>query len=309
MKKLPVKQNNNYETYNFRKPNKFSKETFSVIETIHKDFTKIVSKKLTAYINENTEINFLSVNQLTTEEFKNAIPQNMLSSQLEIHQTESRPMIAISCGIINGMINRMLGGDGTISPSDNNLSDIEKSLAKNIFIHIITALANAWGKIKQTEWNYLPAESNEISITDKAENEILAVSSFEIKLNNNFGLLTVALPYSTVKYLTSDTKASSLKTPAKTNTTEETKKIITNLQTSNVSLSAILGSANISLNNLINLKPGDVLKLDNKVTDELTLKINNQNKFKAVPGTVKNRFSVKITSPYDEAEEILKEFI
>ena len=52
----------------------------------------------------------------------------------------------------------------------------------------------------------------------------------------------------------------------------------------------------------------NIIKLDNKVSDDLIVKVNGEKKFFARPGTIKDNVCVKITDVYDEMHELLRNY-
>ena len=63
-----------------------------------------------------------------------------------------------------------------------------------------------------------------------------------------------------------------------------------------------------TLDDFLQLTEGDIIKLDNKVTDDLIVKVNGEKKFFARPGTIKDNICVKITEVYDEMHELLRNY-
>ena len=89
-------------------------------------------------------------------------------------------------------------------------------------------------------------------------------------------------------------------------TSEERKKMIEKLNTSKVDLNVLFGSCNLSIDEFLDIKEGDIIKLDNKVTEDLVVKVNNEKKFFARPGRLKNKVCIKITDRYDSTVDSLK---
>ena len=58
-----------YKLYNFRRPDKFSKDHLKVLQDIHKEFSRQQSLLLSAYLRLGIEVEVVSVDQLTYEEF------------------------------------------------------------------------------------------------------------------------------------------------------------------------------------------------------------------------------------------------
>ena len=85
--------------------------------------------------------------------------------------------------------------------------------------------------------------------------------------------------------------------------------MIEKLNTSNIDISVLFGTTDITAQDFLDLKVGDVIRLDNKVTDDLIVKINGEKKFFACPGTLKDKICVKIDERYNEVIDILKAYL
>ena len=59
-------------------------------------------------------------------------------------------------------------------------------------------------------------------------------------------------------------------------------------------MQVILGMAQIEINDVLDLKPDDVIKLDQRLDKELIACVNKKEKFYVAPGMNKNKICVKI---------------
>ena len=84
--------------------------------------------------------------------------------------------------------------------------------------------------------------------------------------------------------------------------------MISKINSSTVDLRVQFGACSITLDDFLQLSEGDIIKLDNKVDDDLIVKVNGEKKFFARPGTIKDQVCVKITDVYDEMHEILRNY-
>ena len=66
---------------------------------------------------------------------------------------------------------------------------------------------------------------------------------------------------------------------------------------------AELGTALLNLADIINMEVGDVIVLDNAVSDEAILKIEGVPKFKGYPGIFKGNKAIKISSILTNKED------
>ena len=75
-----------------------------------------------------------------------------------------------------------------------------------------------------------------------------------------------------------------------------------------VDLSVFLGACDLTLDDFLDIKEGDILKLNNKLHDDLIVEVNKEKKFFARPGTLKKNVCVKITDRYDSMVESLRDY-
>ena len=68
----------------------------------------------------------------------------------------------------------------------------------------------------------------------------------------------------------------------------------------NVDVCAVLGSANISIGDLINLEVGDVVLLDKKINDDIKVIIGDEHIYKAKPGLIGIKKGIEITDILNE---------
>ena len=59
-------------------------------------------------------------------------------------------------------------------------------------------------------------------------------------------------------------------------------------------MKAILGKSIISVNEFANLQRGDIIKLNTRVNDELSVEVGNINKFTAIPGASHESYAIRI---------------
>ena len=69
-----------------------------------------------------------------------------------------------------------------------------------------------------------------------------------------------------------------------------------------VSVKAVLGKSQISISDFVNLMPGDIIRVDTGVDEELDVYVGNMRKFTALPGSSGPNYAVRVTSVIREEE-------
>ncbi len=299
-----------YKLYNFRRPDKFSKEHLRALQDVHREFSRQLSLVLTAYLRMRIEIEVVSTDQLTYDEFIRSMPSPMTIGIFELNPLPGQILLGISFEILSCIVDRMLGGLGLSEYKQRELTDIEEALAKKVIERIVKNLESAWSNIIPVQGNVVGLDNNYQMVQVASTGEIVALITFEIQVAGKyFGLMSLCFPYPVLETVLANLSTQHIfQTKGIIATTEERQKMIQKLNTSNVDLSVILGSTDISLEEFLDLKEGDIIKLDTKTSDDLIVKVNGEKKYFARPGTVEDNVSVKITEVYDHQQDLLKHY-
>lgn len=300
-----------YKLYNFRRPDKFSKDHLRGLQDTHREFSRQLSMALTAYLRMHLEVNVVSVDQLTYDEFTRSMPTPITIGVFELSPLPGQALIGISFEVLSSIVDRMLGGVGVSENSNRELTDIEESLARKVVERTVKTLESAWKHILPVQGNIIGLDNNYTMIQVATPGEIVALITLEVQVGGkHFGLISLCFPYPVLENILPQLTTQHIyQTKGIVATSEERQQMITKLNTSTVDVKVILGDTEAKVQDLVDLKVGDVIKLNNKVTDNLIMEINENKKFFVRPGTLKNKISVKVTDRYNETDDILKNYI
>ena len=299
-----------YKLYNFRRPDKFAKDTLRALQDIHREFSKQISMLLTGYLRMKVNVDVVSVDQLTYDEFVNSMPTSMSVGIFEFNPLPGQILFGITYEVLSCIVDRMLGGKGDASNQYKELTDVETSLTKKIINIIIKTLNDSWTSIMPIEYAIVGLENGFQSVQVAAPGEIVALLTFEIQVNEKtFGLASLCFPYpvleTVIPHLTSQ---HIFQTKGIVATSEERQRMIHKLNPSMMDIRASFGSCEITLEEFMKLSVGDILKLDNTIDQDLIVKINGVKKFFARPGLLKDNVCVKITDVYDEMYDLMRNY-
>ena len=204
----------------------------------------------------------------------------------------------------------MLGGVGAVEIKPRELTDVEESLLKKMIERTIQTLADAWSHVIPVESNLIGLDNNYSGIQVATPGEIVALITLEVHISGkHYGLISLCFPYPVLENILSQlTTQHIFQTKGIIATSEERQKMIEKLDTSLVDINVLFGQTDITMQEFLDLKEGDVLKLDNAATEDLIVKVNGERKFYARPGRIKDKICVKITDRYDYYIDALKRY-
>lgn len=289
-----------YKLYNFRRPDKFSKEHLRALQDIHRDFVRQLALTLTTYLRMDVEMDIISVDQLTYDEYVCSMPPHFQNGIFKLNPLSGEISLGLSSEVLTVILDRMLGGDGSNHDFNRDLTQIEEALTKKIIEKIIKTLENSWCSVLPVKAEFTSLDNGYHVVPITTSGEIVALISFEIRLGSkNFGLINLCFPYPvletvlqklTPQYIFQHTNVVSNEIGRN--------EILNKIYPANIDLSVVLGTAKVLINDVLELKEGDVIKLDQKIDEKLYVLIDNKKKFEAMPGRKDGRICVKIADRY-----------
>jgi len=298
-----VYEKRNYKLYNFRRPDKFSKDHLRALQTIHENFARQLGLVMTAYLRMTVEIDVVSVDQLTYDEFVRSMPSPMTVSILELDPLPGQVLMGLGYEVTSSIIDRMLGGPGLSEPKAREMTDIEQSLIRRVIDRALVSLEEAWRSMMTVNVSMVGMEESYTLIQVATPGEIVALITFEVNLGNkNSGLISLCIPYPVLETVISQLSAQHIFHRQQANVPiEDQERILKKLNHAKMPVQVLLGGTTLTVKDLLELSVGDVIRLDKAANDNLLACVNGRPKFYCRPGKLKNKLAVYV---YDSVEDV-----
>jgi len=135
--------------YDFKRPNRVSKEQLRAFRSIHDKMARSASSQISAIMRSIVEIQLHSVDQMTYGEFLMSLPNPTSFNVFSIKPLEGNGVLEVNPSIAYPMIDRILGGRGEPFENNREFSDIELSLFETILKVMMDTLREAWGIVAE----------------------------------------------------------------------------------------------------------------------------------------------------------------
>jgi flagellar motor switch protein FliM len=126
---------------------------------------------------------------------------------------------------------------------------------------------------------------------------MISLVTLKIKVGNIEGLMNICLPYVCLEKVIDKLNTKYWYSTMQLRDDKSYKDLIeVAISKAKVPLRAVLGKSTISVNDFMNMQSGDIIKLNSKVDDELSVYVGNLFKFTALPGASSGSYAVKIST-------------
>ncbi|NLK62794.1 MAG: flagellar motor switch protein FliM [Fusobacteria bacterium] len=287
--------------YDFKRPDKLSKDQLRTIQMIHETFGRLNTTMLSAQLRSAVQIQVISVDQITYEEFIRSIPEFTILSIFDMGTLDGNAILELNPNIVFAIIDRLFGGPGRSIDITRELTDIELTVIENVILRLLGNLKESWENVHEVQPRIEQIESNPQFVQIVGPNEMVIIVTFEIKIGDTEGMMNICLPSPVIDPIMPRLSAQYWFSSIKKEKTEENILAIKDrLNKVKIPLVAKLGNTTINLKELLSLKTGDVLVLDQNIHREIDIIVGNKVKFKALPGTEGNKMAISIERILDE---------
>lgn len=298
--------------YDFRRPDKFSKDQIRTLQMMHETFARLTTTSLSAQLRTLVSVHVASVDQLTYEEFIRSIPNPTTLAVVNMDPLKGSSVLEIDPSITFTVIDRLFGGAGEPTKLTRELTDIELSVMEGIIVRILGNLRESWAQVIDLRPRLGNIETNPQFAQIVPPNNMVVLVTLETKVGDVEGMTNFCIPYITIEPIIAKLSAqywySSIRKSA---TTENMNILKERLDEVQIPVVAEIGSIDVATRDVINLKKGDVIKMANtKTTSEMTVKIGGREKYTCRPGLLGSKMAVQVTGIIEEvSDELLEDLI
>lgn len=291
--------------YDFRSPQKFSKDHIRTLELIHDNYARIISNYLTAQVRSNVKVKIESVQQITYEEFIHSVPNPTILTVFKMPPLSGSVLFETNPQFSFEIIDVLLGGKGTGKYKAREFTDIDKNIMMVINTGLISNLKLAWDDVLEVNTEIEGLETNPALNQTLAPNEAVALITFSVEMGKSSTFINICIPYLSiekvldklvVQYWFQDTNDETI-------LEESRAKLRQRLNIVNMNLTAVLGTTNITVDDFLRLGVGDVLTLNDKANMPIKLMVEDKPYCYGKPGVLGKNMGVQILDIIDKDVE------
>ena len=291
--------------YNFRRPNRVSKEQVRMLYSIHESFARLYSASLTTLLRGVVEMEVNAVEQVTFGEFAAALSPPTCVVIFNMEPLRGGAALEISANILFCLIDRLLGGSGLLTLRPREFTEVEQVLIERLAVRAMVDLQQAWQHAGAFAFRIAHLETNPQFLHLTAASEIVIVVTFSMTAGDERGLMTLAFPHlllepalpklSTHRYFATAYRELSSQEQ------EDLREAVLRL---GVTVRGVLAEVPITVRRLLELTVGDVVSLGRPATAPATIEIEGMPRFTGRPGTANRHRALKLLAVIPKGELI-----
>jgi len=279
-------------SYDFNNQMRIVRGRMPTLEMINERFARLFRVSLYNLLRRSPEI---AVNPVEIKKFSEYVHTLHVPTSLnlvKIHPFRGTALIVLDPKLVFAVVDNFFGGTGRHAKIEGReFTATEQRIIHMLLRNVFADLHEAWSHVASIEVEYLNSEINPHFANIVSPSEIVVQTSFHIELDGGGGNLHVTMPYSMIEPLREILDAG-----VASDRVEKDERwpvcLREELEDADVEVTTLLGKASITLAELLNLKPGDVVPCD--FTGKVTLLAEDVPVFRGSFGLSRGQQAVKV---------------
>jgi flagellar motor switch protein FliM len=282
-------------TVDFTRPTKFTADQERRIKRALETFCRTASTRLSAELRMPLELEVINVSQMTWGNAHAQVPSRSASCLVDVPDVPTRMLLSAEMNLVMNAIELLLGGsagDGS-AHRERRLTDIDWALTRHFLERLIAQLSIVWQDITDTELGVAGLDMHlETAQTAPVSEPTLALT-MEARMERDSATLALLLPYSAIAPVAH--RFSSRDDVGAIDDARQSSAVREAVGRVEMTVRAEVAAVDLPIEQVLALQPGDMLRLDARADDGVTLFAGAVPMHRAMPGRSGGRRAVQVT--------------
>jgi flagellar motor switch protein FliM len=281
--------------YDFNRPRKISRIFAQNLQNVAEQVARLGTISLTNLMRASTVVEFKGIRLGTFGEYIAQMPNPTSAATVALRPLNGLSLIHIDLGVCFVVLKKLMGGRPDPESRLRSYTEIERAIYGQFVGRINDLLKNGASRLLEIRPELVGLENNPNYLTGLPPGETAVTLGFQIKLESVEGPLELCIPLSAfgpVRDVFDPEEKIELRSTTEVN--QDRVQILDMIQGTSSELVAVLGVAEMSLDAILALNPGDLLHLPQAVGSPLVVQVEGKDVFLGQAGRVNQNRAVKL---------------
>ncbi|MCP9470196.1 MAG: flagellar motor switch protein FliM [Nitrospira sp.] len=270
------------------------------LEMINDRFIQRQSVTWTRVLQERIEFFLSGIQVIKFGEFLKKVPLPSSINVFHMHPLRGSGLFVMDAFLVYLIVDYFFGGKGQthVKPEGRDFTPVQSRIIRRLLVHALEDLEKSWQAVLPVKVEYVRSESNPQFAMIVTASEIVVVVTIQILIGDTTRDFFLVYPYSMLEPI-KEKLYSGLVSDQIEQDGAWTARFREKLQECPLSVSVRLGTTTVTLRDVLNFAPGDVILLDQRPGDPLDCYVEGFHKFQGSPGVYKGNHACRITKMFN----------
>jgi len=182
------------QTYNFKRPDRISKNQIRSLHFVHDRFARNASSSISAYLRMVVEISLDAIEQVTYADFLANAADPTCYASISLKPLDGQAALEVRPECIFPMIDRLLGGSGEQIQTIRPMTEIEQRIIQAILKLLVDNLKESWRPVYSIDFATTSVETHPHMVQVVGPNEMIIHFRFKVRMKNIVARINLAFP-------------------------------------------------------------------------------------------------------------------
>jgi flagellar motor switch protein FliM len=278
----PAPRRRRMRPVDFTRPTKFTADQERRLKRTMEAFCRTASTRLSAELRVPLELEMIDASQLTWRDAHTQVPSGSISAIAEARPIGTKLLLTSEVNLVLGAIELLLGGTSATGVPERRLTDIDWALARHFFDRVLAQLSVIWLDTTGVELGLDGLDMHLETAQLVSVSEPTLAITMEARLDGGSSTLALLLPWTSIAPVA---EAFAAQDDAAANRGEEEARSVRRaVGRVDVTIRAEVAAREMPIEEVLALRPGDVLRLDAPAESGITLFADKVPVHRARPG-------------------------
>ncbi|RUO80885.1 flagellar motor switch protein FliM [Idiomarina tyrosinivorans] len=289
--------------YDFSSQDRIVRGRMPTLEIVNERFARHMRVSLFNMMRRTAEVSINGVQMIKFGEYVHTLFVPTSLNMVRFRPLKGTALITMEARLVFILVDNFFGGDGRYHAKieGREFTPTERRIIQMLLKLVFEDYKEAWAPVMDVGFEYLDSEVNPAMANIVSPTEVIVISSFHIELDGGGGDFHIALPYSMLEPIRELLDAG-VQSDKEDTDMRWSKALRDEIMDVPVELNAKLAESEMSLREIMDLQPGDVLPLE--MPDDLTVFIEDLPTFHAKLGRSRENVALKISEKIKRPETV-----
>ncbi len=284
-------------TFDFAAQDRIVRAKLPTYEMIHERFIRQIRNAFIEFLNRPVDVTFEGIKMMKYGEFIKNVPLPACFNIYETSPLKGSSLAVFEARLIFQFIEYLFGGGncGHARIEGRDFTEIEQRLIRKVVNQCFENMEESWAAVHPLKFVFQRFEMMPQFVNLAVPTEVVVVSTVKVEVGGVTNSIFFCVPYSTLEPVKEKLESGYQKdVPKGDNRWGEA--LLGQIRDTSLNVAGAVGSGRLTIKDVMNLKVGDVVQLDKKVSDDLEVKVEGFVKFFAKHGLSDGNYAMQVSS-------------
>ncbi|BDR12747.1 flagellar motor switch protein FliM [Vibrio sp. STUT-A11] len=281
-------------SFDFSSQDRIVRGRMPTLELINERFARHMRISLFNMLRKTAEVSINGVQMMKFGEYQNTLYVPTSLNMVRFRPLKGTALITMEARLVFILVENFFGGDGRFHAKieGREFTPTERRIIQLLLKVVFEDYKEAWSPVMGVEFEYLDSEVNPSMANIVSPTEVIVVSSFHIEVDGGGGDFHVVMPYSMVEpireLLDAGVQSDKMETDVRWSSA-----LREEIMDCPVNFRVNLLEKNISLRDLMELQPGDIIPIE--MSEHATMFVEDLPTYRVKMGRAEDKLAVQIS--------------